>query len=156
MERIQQVVPVTDLRLRHVQVFDMLKGGPVVLAQRSRPAAVLVSVDQWDRTADIIEDLTDTVDALRMELAIAKGEAEMMSQEEISEWLAEGERWPAKGEELAIKRNDLPVAVLVNYDDWQAVARWRRLAKADRALAAVDAGEETISHEEFEAPHSQL
>lgn len=95
MERIQQVVPVTDLRLRHVQVFDMLNAGPVVLAQRSRPAAVLVSVEQWDRAAGLIEDLSDTVDALRMELAIAKGEAEMMSQAELSEWLAEDERVPA-------------------------------------------------------------
>lgn len=95
MEKVQQVVPVTDLRLHHLQVFDLLKNGPVVLAQRSRPAAVLVSVDQWDRTAEIIEDLSDTVDALRMELAIAKGEVEMMSQEELHEWLTEDEQVPA-------------------------------------------------------------
>lgn len=52
MERIQQIVPVTDLRLRHVEVFTMLDKGPVVLAQRSRPAAVLVSIEEWDRMAD--------------------------------------------------------------------------------------------------------
>ncbi len=92
MEKIQQIVPVTDLRLHHLHVFELLGNGPVVLAQRSRPAAVLVSLEQWDRTAEIIEDLADTVDALRMELAIAKGEVEIMSQAELSEWLAEDER----------------------------------------------------------------
>ena len=52
MERIQQIVPVTDLRLRHVEVFTMLDQGPVVLAQRSRPAAVLVSIEEWNAISD--------------------------------------------------------------------------------------------------------
>lgn len=95
MDRVQQIVPISEMKLNQARIVEMLTAGPVVLANRSKPAAVLVSVQQWDRTADIIEDLTDTVDALRMELAIAKGEAELMSQEEINEWLTEDELVPA-------------------------------------------------------------
>lgn len=95
MNRVQQIVPISEMKLNQAQVIAMLDNGPVIFAQRSKPAAVLVSVGEWDRISDTIEDLSDTVDALRMELAIAKGEAEMMSQAELSEWLAEDERVPA-------------------------------------------------------------
>lgn len=94
MNKVQQFVPISEMKLNQPQVLELLTAGPVVLANRSRPAAVLVSVKQWDNTVELLEDLADTVDALRMELAIAKGEVEMMSQAEISEWLAD-ERVPA-------------------------------------------------------------
>lgn len=51
MHPMPQVVPVSDLRTRHVETFHLLKDGPVVLAQRSRPAAVLISFEDWDETA---------------------------------------------------------------------------------------------------------
>lgn len=51
MNHVPQIVPVTDLRLRHVEVFGLLNRGPVILAQRSRPAAVLVSLNEWDQMA---------------------------------------------------------------------------------------------------------
>ena len=94
MNRVQQIEPITTIQKAPTEVLAMLANGPVILAQRSRPAAVLVSVKQWDNLSELLEDLTDTVDALRMELAIAKGEVEMMSQAEIKEWLAD-ERVPA-------------------------------------------------------------
>lgn len=48
MDTVPQIVPVSELRNKHSEVFGMLLKGPVVLAQRSRPAAVLVSVEQWN------------------------------------------------------------------------------------------------------------
>jgi PHD/YefM family antitoxin component YafN of YafNO toxin-antitoxin module len=65
MNAVPQIVPVTDLRLKHVQVFGMLHNGPVVLAQRSRPAAVLVSVEAWDKLAAELKRLRRIIEADR-------------------------------------------------------------------------------------------
>ncbi len=89
-----QIVPVTDLRMKHVQVFDMLGKGPVILAQRSRPAAVLVSVAQWDRLMERLDDQADLIEVLQAELDIASGKTklERMADEEIDEWLGADEK----------------------------------------------------------------
>ncbi len=73
MNNIPQIVPVTDLRLKHVQVFGMLGKGPVVLAQRSRPAAVLVSIEQWDAQADELKRLRLQVEMDRQLASIRAG-----------------------------------------------------------------------------------
>ncbi|MFN8487910.1 MAG: type II toxin-antitoxin system prevent-host-death family antitoxin [Caldilineaceae bacterium] len=78
MDTVPQIVPISDLRIRHNDVLEMLKNGPVILAQRSRPAAVLVSVEAWDDQAEYIDNLECAVAALKVELAIAKGEDELV------------------------------------------------------------------------------
>lgn len=57
METVQQIVPISDLKLHHARVLGMLGKGPVVLAQRSKPRAVLVSVEEWDRRAEELKRL---------------------------------------------------------------------------------------------------
>jgi prevent-host-death family protein len=42
------VVPVSQLRGKHKEIFRQIKDGPILLAQHSRPAAVLVSVTDWN------------------------------------------------------------------------------------------------------------
>lgn len=92
-----QIVPVSDLRMKHIQVFKLMNNGPVFLAQRSKPAGVLISVNQWDRLMERIEDQNDLIDALKMELAIARGEesVETLSEAEIEAWLGVDEKVPA-------------------------------------------------------------
>lgn len=89
-----QIVPVTDLRMKHVQVFELLSKGPVILAQRSRPAAVLVSVELWDRLMERLDDQDDLIEVLQAELDIASGKTkpERMTNEEIDEWLGADEK----------------------------------------------------------------
>jgi prevent-host-death family protein len=50
------------MKLKHAQVLALLNKGPVVLAQRSKPAAVLVSVTQWDAQADELSRLRRIVE----------------------------------------------------------------------------------------------
>lgn len=95
MERIQQFEPITHMQTKPTEILAMLDNGPVILAQRSKPAAVLVSVDYWDRTAAMLEDLLDTVDMLEEQLRIARGETQLMSQTELNEWLTQDEPIPA-------------------------------------------------------------
>jgi prevent-host-death family protein len=100
MNKLPQIANITDLRNSHLAVLAKLEKGPVVINSRSQPVGVLVSPKLWDRLVEYIDDLEDSLDAVKMELAIAKGEVEMMTQDEIKEWLTEdeiveGERVPA-------------------------------------------------------------
>ncbi len=92
MEKVQQFEPITHMQTKPTAILAKLADGPVILAQRSKPAAVLVSVEQWDSTAALLEDLMDTVDMLEEQLRIARGETELMSQTELDEWLHEDEQ----------------------------------------------------------------
>lgn len=95
MHKTQQFEPITTMQRHPQQVLALLDNGPVVLANRSKPAAILVSVAQWDRLIERLDDQEDIIDALEAKLAIATGQAEMMTQTEIQEWLAADERLPA-------------------------------------------------------------
>ena len=94
MYKTQQFEPVTTMQRSPHKVFAMLSNGPVVLANRSKPAAILVSVELWDRLIEQLEDHEDIIDALEAKLAIKTGQAEMMTQAEIHEWLTKDEHAP--------------------------------------------------------------
>ncbi len=74
MNQTPQIVPITDLRKSSPDVLDLLANGPVFLAQRSRPAAVLLSTQQWDRLNTKLEEMTALADYLEVKLKLALGE----------------------------------------------------------------------------------
>ncbi|MFN8467259.1 MAG: type II toxin-antitoxin system Phd/YefM family antitoxin [Caldilineaceae bacterium] len=45
---VPQIEPVTRLARDHTAIFALLRNGPVILAQHSKPTAVLVDVDTWN------------------------------------------------------------------------------------------------------------
>jgi len=45
----QQVVPISDFRIHQGRTLERMANGPVYLAQRSKPVAVLVAAEQWDQ-----------------------------------------------------------------------------------------------------------
>ena len=47
---VPQIEPVTRLAREHKEVFQLLENGPVILAQHSKAAAVLVNVETWNQT----------------------------------------------------------------------------------------------------------
>lgn len=57
MEKIQQIVPISHLRTAQDEILAMVDKAPVVLAQRSKPRAVLVSVTDWDETATQLQTI---------------------------------------------------------------------------------------------------
>ncbi len=57
MEPVQQIEPITQMQKQPKSVLAKLVAGPVILTQRSRPAAVLVSVEQWDQIAEEVSTL---------------------------------------------------------------------------------------------------
>jgi PHD/YefM family antitoxin component YafN of YafNO toxin-antitoxin module len=46
---IPQIEPVTNLSKAYKLIFAKLDNGPVILAMRSRPAAVLLSVSDYEK-----------------------------------------------------------------------------------------------------------
>lgn len=57
MEPVQQIEPITQMQKQPNTILAKLVAGPVILAQHSRPAAVLVSVEQWDQIAQELSAL---------------------------------------------------------------------------------------------------
>jgi prevent-host-death family protein len=57
MNSTPQIVPISDFRLHQADVLAKLGNGPVFLAQRSKAAAVLVSVEKWDETVKRLQEL---------------------------------------------------------------------------------------------------
>jgi len=91
MHPVPQIAAVSDLKHRHLEVFRRLKDGPVVLANRSQPAAVLVLPDRWNAIIEYIDDLECNIEALKTELAVARGEDEFerLTPQEIEDWLGD-------------------------------------------------------------------
>jgi len=93
MNTLPHIIPISDLRIRHNEVLDLLKQGKIILAQRSRPIAVLLSIADWEDQAEYIDKLECAVAALKVELALAKGETDLieLTPAEINEWLTADE-----------------------------------------------------------------
>ena len=74
MDVVPELVPISGLRTRQNEILDQLADRPVVLTQHGRAAAVLVSPEQWNLLVEMVEDLTDALDALEMRARIDSGE----------------------------------------------------------------------------------
>ncbi|MDQ3248764.1 MAG: type II toxin-antitoxin system Phd/YefM family antitoxin [Chloroflexota bacterium] len=91
MYPVPQMAAISDLKHRHLEVFKRLKNGPVVLANRSQPTAVLIAPEKWNAIIKYIDDLECGIEALQTELAIAKGEDafERLTPADIQAWLGD-------------------------------------------------------------------
>lgn len=103
MHKLPQMTSIAELRNNHLQVFDLLKKGPVVINSRSLPVGVLLSPQMWDHLIERLEDQQDIIDALTAKLARLAGQADLMTQAEIETWLADVEPAPL---EQALPENE--------------------------------------------------
>lgn len=62
--RINEVIPISELRKRQSEVLAALEKGPAILTQHGKGAAVLLSFDAYNRLLEELEDLQDAMDAL--------------------------------------------------------------------------------------------
>jgi prevent-host-death family protein len=85
MGKVSKIIPISDLRQDAAKVLKMVKNSrePLVITQRGRPAAVLISVEAYDRSERNME-------LLRL---LAKGEREIEAGEgyELDSILAEAD-----------------------------------------------------------------
>ena len=86
MNALPAIVPITDLRVKQNEVLASVAEGPVVVTLFGRPAAVMISPEEYDRLMAALEDLQDLVDA-----AAARKETGAIS---LDEYVAGRDRVP--------------------------------------------------------------
>ena len=64
MEAMPRTVPISAMRQRQGEVLEEMGKGPVLLTQRGHGAAVLVSLEDWNRMIEEFEDLQDALDVI--------------------------------------------------------------------------------------------
>lgn len=87
MQTVQQIVPISDMHMNQAAVLAMVDKAPVILAQRSKPRAVLVSVEQWDAIALELRNLKLRLEAKRIEEETPPDE--WVTDEELERAIAE-------------------------------------------------------------------
>lgn len=90
MNRIPAIAPLSDMRVRQLDIVQKARQGPVVLIERgSKPALVVVSPEQWNALTERIEFLEDAVAVYRKKWELATGLDEMieLTSVEIEDWL---------------------------------------------------------------------
>ena len=84
-----QIEPITTFARDHKKVLLKLKTGPVFLAQRSQPAAVLVSIEQWDEIVKHVRRLEFVAEAERNLEEAHRDPSTIVSHAELKQKLAE-------------------------------------------------------------------
>ena len=69
MQRVQQIIPISHFRTEQDSILQLVDQAPVILAQRSKPRAVLVNVDEWNAIADELFRLRMLAESRRIEAA---------------------------------------------------------------------------------------
>lgn len=62
--KVPDLVPISEIRQRQIEILQMIGRGPVTLTQRGRAVAVMVNPEQWNDLIDELEDLRDSLDAI--------------------------------------------------------------------------------------------
>ncbi|MCB0186460.1 MAG: type II toxin-antitoxin system Phd/YefM family antitoxin [Caldilineaceae bacterium] len=73
MNRLMETRPVSEMNRNPNAILELLASGPVVLMQRSTPAGVLVSPEEWNNLFDRLEDLEDAVEIWKGKYELATG-----------------------------------------------------------------------------------
>ncbi len=86
---IPQIEPVTSLSRNYLSVFEKLTNGPVFLAQRSRPAAVLLSLNEYERITERLKHLELLMEAKRIFVEMESDPVNRISHQELKRMIAE-------------------------------------------------------------------
>lgn len=100
MQRITQLIPISTLRNNYREVFKQIKDKTIILTQRNQPAAVLVSVDEWDRRARRLIELEGLLETKQALAQIDSGHATTTTLEELKQQLAQPDAGPVEGQSL--------------------------------------------------------
>jgi hypothetical protein len=90
MNPLPEIAPISDMRVRQMEIVQKAKKGPVVLIERgSKPALVVLSPALWNALTERIEFLEDAVAVYKKRWEVATGQDEMteLSPAEIEDWL---------------------------------------------------------------------
>lgn len=102
MNSLHSVIPISDLRYKTKNIMDQAQQEPIILTQRGRATAVLVSFEAYNDMARRLQALEDERDEMIMQLAWAhKDEMEFIGIEALDRLYREkfGEPMPSTNPE---------------------------------------------------------
>jgi PHD/YefM family antitoxin component YafN of YafNO toxin-antitoxin module len=85
---VPQIEPVTGLSRDYKTIFAKLATGPVFLAQRSKPAAVLLSVRDYEKMVERLKRLEMLVEAKQILAEMERDPSKVVSLDELKHRLA--------------------------------------------------------------------
>jgi prevent-host-death family protein len=87
MNAVPELVPISEVRKRQNEILVQLNAGPVILTQRGRVAAVMVSPKQWNQLIERLKDLEEALEETLDLQAVQEIEARIAAGEEpILDW----------------------------------------------------------------------
>ena len=92
MNPMPEIAPISDMRVRQMEIVQKAQHGTVLLVERgSKPALVVLSPALWNALADRLELLEDAVAVYKKKWEVATGQDEMMelSPALIEEWMGD-------------------------------------------------------------------
>ncbi|MBV7330121.1 type II toxin-antitoxin system prevent-host-death family antitoxin [Chloroflexi bacterium TSY] len=89
MNQVPQMASISELRNNHLDIFKRLEKGPVILASRAEPKAVVVSVNEWNDTAQKILKMEQRIARLETYIESKRIAAEMKSNPDSTTSLTE-------------------------------------------------------------------
>jgi hypothetical protein len=92
MNPVPEIAPISDMRVRQMEIVQKARQGPVVLVERgSKPALVVLSPALWNALAERLEFLEDAVAVYRKKWEVATGQDEMteLSPALIGDWMGD-------------------------------------------------------------------
>ncbi|MEZ4659333.1 MAG: type II toxin-antitoxin system Phd/YefM family antitoxin [Caldilineaceae bacterium] len=84
-----QIEPVTTLSRNYKALFAKLSKGPIFLAQRSKPAAVLLSIHDYEKMINRLNRLEAIQEAKLILEGIERGELKTISHDELMSLMLE-------------------------------------------------------------------
>jgi prevent-host-death family protein len=80
------IVPITDFRNKIKEVLEQVKETPVILTQRSRPAAVVIDYETYREQAERLEELELKLDDLLLARAMHKSQGRVSLDEMVADY----------------------------------------------------------------------
>ncbi len=82
MNKVPELVPISELRTHQAAILEQLKKGPIVLTHHSKAAAVLVDPAQWNQLLELLEDEHDLRFIQQQISEEEQGKAELVEADE--------------------------------------------------------------------------
>ena len=88
MDKVPELVPISEMRTHQAAILEQLKQGPIVLTHHSKAAAVLVDPAHWNRLLEQLEDARDISAIRQQEKDEAQGQVELVAvdEDELKAW----------------------------------------------------------------------
>lgn len=88
MNKVPELVPISEMRTHQAAILEQLKQGPIVLTHHSKAAAVLVDPNHWNRLLEQLEDVRDIQAIRQQEREEEQGNIELIpvDEDELRAW----------------------------------------------------------------------